>query len=273
MTLRELYKNLCSLYPESDAAPWDNDGIACLPDPAREVTRVLIALDATPAAVEEAISTGAQLLLTHHPLIFHPLKGLDPASEPARLLLRLARADVALFSLHTRFDAARDGVNDALAEVLNLEEVQPFEVEDLPIGRVGDLPASMTVWVLADELARDTPASHVDYFRAVGHGDRERDPSLISRIAVCGGKGDDAVDGALAAGAQALVTGEMGYHNATAAARRGLSVLLCGHYASEFPGLATLADVLRKMGISSPAVYFESGLLPSCLLAPAEDEE
>lgn len=118
MNINEFQQFFDRRVPRALSCSWDNDGLLCCSDPAREVKRVLVALDVTEAVAETAVAGDFDLLLTHHPLIFRPIKALEPSINVPRKLLKLACAGVSAIALHTRLDALIDGVNDALAAAL-----------------------------------------------------------------------------------------------------------------------------------------------------------
>ena len=159
MTVSQLYDILNQRIPQSLSCDWDNDGLMCCPEPDREVRRVLVCLDATAEMVEKAVAEAFDVILTHHPLVFHKLPALDPSDPVARKLIRLARAGVAVMSFHTRLDALGGGVNDALATRLGLIDAIPYGEES--IGRVGRLPAPMPLSDFAELVKRALGVPHV----------------------------------------------------------------------------------------------------------------
>lgn len=250
MTVKELYLFLENKIPAALSAPWDNDGLACAPEPEKEVRRVLVALDPTAAAVEHAISGGFDVLLTHHPLLFRGIKALVPfgGTVPAKLL-RLARAGVSAMSFHTRLDAVEGGVNDVLAKMLQLTDVVPFgPVGEVPCGRIGTLPAP----VCAVELARTVKELlHAPAVALSGEG-------CVQRIALLGGEGGDYVDAARDAGADLFLSGSIGYHRMLDAPEEGLLLIEAGHYATELPVCTHLAALVHG---ADPTVEVE--ILPT----------
>jgi dinuclear metal center YbgI/SA1388 family protein len=124
--IQDLVGLIHRLYPPALAEEWDSVGLH-VGDPAAEVSRVLVCLDPTEAVLEEAEKRGAQAVVSHHPLIFRPMKNLVPAGETGRTVFRAVRAGIAVICAHTNLDRARDGLNDWLAARLGLDEVQPLE--------------------------------------------------------------------------------------------------------------------------------------------------
>ena len=238
MTVKQLYHALEERIPRSLSAEWDNDGLSCLPDEKRPLSRVLVALDATEEVVDLAISGGYDLLLTHHPLLFRGVKALTPCESVPRKLLKLARADVAAISFHTRLDAVEGGVNDILATSLGLSDLHAFAPDgEVPCGRIGTLVAPLD----ADELARRVcEALHVSRVIVSGKGE-------VRTVAVLGGEGGDFVAAARRAGADAFVSGRIGYHRMLDAAEDGIILIEAGHFATEVAVCHALARMVRAL--------------------------
>lgn len=239
VTLAELLSALERLAPRGLAEPWDNPGLQ-VGHPAAQISAVMVALDAGEAQVREAASSGCQALVTHHPLIYEPLRALR-LDEPVGAALALAvRQEVAVACAHTNLDAAAWGVSQVLAERLGLKDVAPLAPSGNPgegMGRLGSLAGPVTLAELA-ALCRERLGA--DIIRCVAGGSEE-----IRRVAVCGGSGGALIGAALAAGAQALVTGDIRYHQAREAEGR-LALADCGHFFGERPVLERLAERLGE---------------------------
>lgn len=226
MTAREIYDYLNTLAPFDTAEEWDNVGLL-VGSPEDPVDSILVTLDATEGALDAADGVGAQLIITHHPVIFSPLKRLDKGSIP----YRLAQAGRSVICAHTNLDKAAGGVNDTLAELLGLTDVRPTSDG---LCRIGTLPAAVN----ADALAQ-TVAATLGCTVRVNSGDG------IRTVAVCGGSGGDFIDGPAGA-ADAFVTGEVRHHEWLAANENGLTVIEAGHYATEAPVITTLCSRLAE---------------------------
>ncbi len=243
--LREVLAALDARYDPALAASWDAVGLVC-GDPDEPVRRVLFAVDPTSDVVDEVIQTGADLLVTHHPLLLTPVHGV-PAHDPkGRLVHRLIRANAALFVAHTNADkAAGHGVNDALAAVLGLTGTVPLEPVDgdpsAGLGRVGDLPSPITLREFADLAAAALPAT-VGGVRVAGDPER-----TVRRVAVCGGSGGSVAAVAAAAGADVFLTSDLKHHPVSEAGEvPGPALCDVAHFASEWPWLPMAADVLGR---------------------------
>ena len=244
MTVKELYRILEERFPPSLSAEWDNDGVMCCPDPDAPVRRVLCTLDVTEAAVDYAVRSGADLILSHHPLLFHPLSALTAETAVGRKLIALLRAGVSVLSFHTRADAAEGGVNDILATLFGLVEVCPFADG---LGRIGMLPTART----AEGFAADVAA--LLGVPAVTLGDAGRP---VRRVAVLGGSGKGEVAAAIAAGADTFLSGRLSYETVNEAKELGINLLEAGHFYTEAPFMRRLAEELRGYGLATD--YFDS---------------
>jgi dinuclear metal center YbgI/SA1388 family protein len=238
-------------YPPGLAEPWDAVGLVC-GDPDEPVTRVLVAVDPVPETVQEAIDTGAQLLVTHHPLLLRGVHGVPADAPKGRLVHRLIRAGVGLFTAHTNADSADPGVSDALAAALGVgvtAALQPRGLEPTGrrgLGRVGELAEPETLAEFAARAAAALPATAWGV-RAAGDPDR-----LVRTVAVCGGAGDSALDAATDAGVDVYLTADLRHHPASehllAGSLPGRStpaLVDVAHWASEHPWCGQAASVIR----------------------------
>ncbi|WP_432544623.1 Nif3-like dinuclear metal center hexameric protein [Kineococcus sp. SYSU DK002] len=246
-TLRQVIDVLESLHPPGWAQPWDAVGLVC-GDPAAPVRRVHFAVDPTTEVVEEAVAAGADLLVTHHPLLLRPVNSVAATTFKGAVVHRAVTAGLAIHVAHTNADAGAPGVSDALARVLDLDHLVPLEPlpdrPDLGIGRVGDLAAPERLGDFADRVAAALPETEQGV-RVAGDPD-----ALVRRVAVCGGSGDSLFDRVRASGADVYVTADLRHHPASEARERaafedGRPYLVdVAHWASEWPWLAGCADRL-----------------------------
>ena len=235
-TVNELYEAMQRIAPLELAESWDNPGL--LVDCGRPVDRVLVTLDITPDVVQEAVAKGCGLIVAHHPVIFSPLKRLAPKDVP----FQLVQNGISAICMHTNLDAAEGGVNEVLAGMFGMRNWESFAGG---CGRVGEVDL-ITVPELAQK-AQDAlgkrcnrpetgPAVQVKY----------TDSGMpVQRLAVISGAGGSLFEEAIAVGADCLLTGEANHHHACDAARLGLSLIAAGHYATEFPVTAAVAERLR----------------------------
>jgi dinuclear metal center YbgI/SA1388 family protein len=238
-TVGEIAHVLEQLAPLALAEDWDNVGLL-VGDVGWPAERIMTCLTVTPETVAEAIERKAQLIVSHHPLPFRPIKSITSATTPGKLLLQLIRESIALYSPHTAFDSASAGINQHLAIGLGLQEIRPLTPSasdpEVGVGRCGLVGEPLTL----DELAERTKNFlNADAVRVVGHPDQS-----VNRVAIACGSGGSLLDCAIAAECDGLVTGEMTFHHCLEAEARGIQVVLAGHFASERFALLSLADYL-----------------------------
>ena len=231
-----LYQYLEERIPRELRCEWDNDGLMCCPDPDAEVKKVLLALDISEKMVELAISEGCDLILSHHPLVFRPVKALTDAQATPRKLIRLVKHGITAISFHTRLDALAGGVNDVLAARLGLSNVEAFGENGEMMGRVGEIPTELSLPEFAAFVKETLGAPAVLY-----NGERP-----VKRVAVLGGNGDDFIFAAKASGADTYVSGRLGYHPMASAGEDGINLIEAGHFYTENPVLSVLADMVKS---------------------------
>lgn len=250
ITVGEVVDRLDAAYPPGFAESWDAVGLVC-GDRTEPVRRVLCCVDPVAATVDEAIDSGAQLIVAHHPLLLRGVHGV-PADEPkGRLVHRLVRAGVALYCAHTNADIANPGVSDALATAIGLAIDGPLDPHPTAgpgagSGRIGRLPAPESLTDFVQRVADALPATA---WGVRGAGDPNR---LISSVAVCGGAGDSHLTHAVQAGVDAFVTADLRHHPAAEHLLRGdvpggavPALVDVAHWASEWPWCEQAATVVR----------------------------
>jgi dinuclear metal center YbgI/SA1388 family protein len=236
------------LAPLELAESWDNVG-HLWGDASRPVERVMTCLTLSPDVAEEAIRERADLIVAHHPILFRPVQRLTHETPAGQMLFALARHDVAVYSAHTAYDNAVEGINRQLADRLELEAVVPLRAATrgadhaLPdahpgIGRMGRLSHPHT---LAEFVARVKEQLGVGELLVVGPLE-----SRIERVAIACGAGGEFIDDAIRQSCQVLVTGEARFHACLDARERGLALVLLGHFLSEQPAMRTLAEQIRR---------------------------
>ena len=234
LTVRQVYDFINEFAPFETQVAYDNSGLL-VGHPDQAVTGVHFALDVTDKVIDEALENGANLIVTHHPMMFSPIKRLVETDYQARLLCRLIRGGISLISAHTNLDQAAGGINDVLAARIGLTYITGEGFV-----RVGTLPASMT----AAELAQHISKTLGDTVRVMGNP-----LAMVERVGMCSGSGADEWPAAAALGAQAFLTGEAKHHIALEAAAAGVVILEAGHHATEEPGIFALADALQNSGL------------------------
>lgn len=230
-TVKDVYSFIDSFASFSTQCEWDNSGII-VGDTRKEVKKIAVVLDITPQAVEYAKNEGVDLIVSHHPVIFRAVKSITD-SNPAFLL---AGSGIAAICTHTPLDIAKGGVNDALAEALGFDNAFPLSEDgETAMIRVAEIPEA-TGEALAKLCAEKLGS-------AVRLSDSGRS---IRRVALCGGAGADFAPDAFNSGCDALITGDASHHEFLDAQALGLTLIAAGHFETENPVVARLADMLGK---------------------------
>ncbi|MEX0795029.1 MAG: Nif3-like dinuclear metal center hexameric protein [Pirellulaceae bacterium] len=243
LNLRVICDYLETFAPTWLAEPWDNVGLL-VGDADQTVRRIMTTLTITPSVVEEAVAAHVDLLVAHHPLPFHASKRLTTETTAGAMLLRLVRHGVAIYSPHTSFDSCRAGINQRLAENLELSAIEPLVVKPAPeeiehpvgVGRFGMLEESSSL----DDLATQAKSLfEVAQVQVIGRGDQP-----IQKVGLACGSAGGFLEMALAQGCDCFITGETNFHTCLEAEARGIGMILLGHYASERFALRQLAEEL-----------------------------
>ncbi len=245
MTVNQLEKYFDGKLSRAMSCEWDNDGLMLCQNSEKEVKKALLTLDVTEQAIKKAIDIGADAIFTHHPFIFKPLKTLCDTSKRSKLIFELVRHDIAVFSYHTRLDAAEGGVNDILSELLMLKNIKPMGEGELALGRIGDIsPCTL------DEIAYRL--KNVLAAQSICVAESDRYDGRIERVSVLGGACDsEYVYAAIEGEADLLVCGDASYNLVLDANLDGISVICAGHYASENPVLSYFECQLKGLGVQT----------------------
>lgn len=231
MLVQDVYNLINQIAPFDTQADFDNAGLL-VGDPQQDVTGIHFALDVTDRVIDDAIAHQANLLVTHHPLMFSARKHLLETDYEGHLLLRLIRNNISFIAAHTNFDQASGGMNDTLAKLLNLQNVSGEGFL-----RVGDLPSPMT----AEDFAAFAERQLGDSVRIMGNHQ-----ALLHRIGLCTGGGCDEWRNAYDMKADGYITGEVKHHVALDAAAHHVVMFEAGHFATENPGVFALMHTLQK---------------------------
>jgi dinuclear metal center YbgI/SA1388 family protein len=245
---------LQGIAPFDLAQSWDNVGLL-VGSPDGRVTSILLALDPTTALIAEAERCNAELVITHHPAIFHPLKSLRSDNPSERVLHAAVQAGIHLIGCHTNLDAAYGGVNDVLAQLLNLEDTVPL----LPEGGGGNCNGGKTglgrIGVLTEPVSSESFLEQLYTVLSppwlLEAGPR---PETVSKVAVCGGSCSDISVTALAAGADVFITSEVKHDVARWAEEAGFWLIDGGHFATEYPAMEGLRQLLVERLAASDMV-------------------
>ena len=237
MKVKDIIRVIEEFAPLSLQEGWDNSGL-CIGSPEDVVSSVLLGLDCTPELVDEAIACGADMIVTHHPLIFSGLKKISPDDPVGEAVMKAIKAGISIYSAHTSADKVIAGVSGAMAARLGLEDVQILDEdgEGTGLGVVGNLPEPLS----AEEAVKLVKKSFgLKAMRASRPVDGK-----ISRIAMCGGSGGSLIGAAMKSGAQLYISGDISYHNFFT--REGFMIMDIGHYESEIEIVDILFSLLKK---------------------------
>lgn len=225
MKCRDVIAFLERLAPPLYAESWDNPGLL-VGNREKEIHKILVAVDATDRVIEEACLAGADMLVTHHPLIFKSLKAVNEEDFTGRRVRRLIREDICYYAMHTNFDIAGD-MAGLVAKKLPFQETRVLTetADGLGLGRIGRLKEPMTVRRLTEMIKESLQIPN-----AVLYGDVER---IIEMVAVMPGSGASEIGAAVRQGAELMVTGDIGHHEGIDALAQGLMLLDAGHYGLE----------------------------------------
>ncbi len=242
---KDIIAELEKLAPASMACDWDNPGLLA-GRLNKEVNKILIALDVTTEVLDQAAREGADMIVTHHPLVFRALKKINDQHFISRRIVNMIQTDISYFAMHTNFDCAPGCMADLAAERAGICNGQPLEVtgeaDGVPfgIGKVGELEQPVTVL----ELARKVKEAFGLPFVLV-YGERQV-CGLVRRVAVSPGAGGSMIEHGLASGAEVLITGDIGHHDGQDAAENHMAVIDAGHYGLEHIFLPFLKGYLEE---------------------------
>jgi dinuclear metal center YbgI/SA1388 family protein len=243
INLDDLISDLRTIAPRELDEDWDNGGFQ-INMGNKVVNKILISLEITNDVIEEASELGVDFIVTHHPLIFKRLDVIDATTITGNYIIKLINKGITVYSSHTSFDSVFGGNNDYLAELLGLQKVRRLKLwtphgSKEQIGRMGILKKSLTLGQVTD-LVKDKLNLN-ETFRIVGHPNKN-----IRTVAVCTGAGGDSLEAVVKSKCDLYITGEISHHEAQMAKEIGLSIIVVGHYASEFIFIKNFADKLRK---------------------------
>ena len=223
--------------PLSIQESWDNSGLI-VGSPEQEVHGALIGFDCTPELVDEAVSCGADMIITHHPLIFQGLRKVSPDGPTGLALMKAVKGGIAVYAAHTTADKVIEGVSGAMARRLGLKDVKVLdeEAEGIGLGAVGDLAESMGS---AEFIAHVKSCFGLSMVRCSHPLDIP-----VRRVAMCGGSGSSLIGKAMESGAQAYICGDISYHHFFTP--KNFMVIDIGHFEGEVEICRVLFSLIRK---------------------------
>ena len=250
-TVKKVFDFINSIAPFEKQCEWDNSGLV-VGDPLQEISKVGVVLDITADAIRYAAENGIDLIISHHPVIFRAIKSVT-ADDPAYMLIK---NNISAICAHTSLDISKGGVNDALADALGFENAVPLSDS----GETEMIRICETAEMSADELSK-LISKKLSTCVSVADGNKS-----IKKVALCGGAGGDFLFDVAASGCDAFITGEAKHHEFLAAKEFGLTLITAGHFETENPVVAVLAEKIRNefdceiqiIPQSSPVKYFKT---------------
>lgn len=244
--LKDVLVVLEEIAPSFAAEEWDNPGLQ-VGYSSQVIKKIFVSVDPTLKAVRKASNRDSQLLLTHHPLIFNPISEIDQESYPGDVIFEAFRKGISIVSAHTNLDMIRGGINDMLADLFGLLDVELLhkrvdsEMDDAGLGRIGYLPDRVRLSAMTETVKEVLRAERI---KVVGLKN-----SMIKRVAVVGGSGGGMISLASRKGADLLITGDVSHHEAREAENLGLALIDGGHFHTEKAALRLFADRLKDVFI------------------------
>ena len=242
MLLREIINSIESVAPRSAQEAWDNSGMQ-VGDTGRDIRSVLLTTDVTTDVVNEAIMHGCDLIISHHPLLFHGLKQVCGQTPQARVVEMAIKHDIAIYSAHTNLDSVVGGINTRLADKLGVTGYRLLvtgENGQTGLGIIGTLPQPMHYEDFIAHVRETLDCTYVRYTRAKNE--------MIQTVALCGGSGAEFIGEAIAQGADVYLTADCKYHEFQDADGQ-IGLIDIDHWISERHTREIFRDILAPLGV------------------------
>ena len=244
MKVNDIAKKLEKLFPPELAEGYDNIGLL-LGDGEKQIKKILVTLDTNLAVAKEAVKVGADMIVSHHPILFGGTKRIDYGTPTGKMLKLLIENDIAVFAAHTNLDSAKGGINDSLAKLFGIKDAEVLEPNAVNpkagLGRYGKLKKPVTL----AELAKITKEKlNTPCVRMSGRPD-----TVIETLAVASGSCSEVVPTATKKGCQAIITGDMKYHETIENVEAGICIIDAGHYPTETIAMEIFESVLKSGGV------------------------
>lgn len=240
MKVKEITEIIEKFAPLELAEDWDNSGLIS-GNPEKAVKKVYITLDMFKFNIDEAVREGADMIISHHPILFRGVKKIDYSSQQGYILKKLIEKDIALYAAHTSMDSAKGGINDHLAKKLGIYDTEVIakspKYDGCGLGRIGNLKSETTLKEYAKTVKKvlNTP-----FVRISGNED-----TVIKRVGVGGGACDDLIGDAISGGADVFVTADMKYHICADSVDSGITIIDAGHFPTENFVTEIFEDLLK----------------------------
>ncbi len=243
MKISDLLNKIEEFAPLSLAYEWDNCGLIC---GSKEdvISGVCVCLDVSLEVIKKAVENGCNTVMSHHPFIFGKINRVDTSSYFGKMLKEIIKNDINVISMHTNIDKAQNGINQRLAKILSLENIEVLEKDthnpNVGLGRMGTLKEGVSLAEFSEVVAKKLNTN----VRVVGDMNTQ-----ITKVAVGGGSCIELADLAIMSGCDVFVTGDTKYHNAMDAQRDGLCIIDAGHYATEICVVDIFKELLEDLNI------------------------
>lgn len=224
LDVRTVFDALEWLAPCGTKEEWDNVGLM-VGSLSSQIKGILIALDCTEGVINEAVESGANLIITHHPFIFNPVNKIDYDNLIGEKIRKLIKNDINVISMHTNLDKAIGGVNDTLCQAIDLYNIENITDEQLSLGRIGELKKSMTLKDFAGYVKQKLNAPVVKYIGS--------DEKLIKKVAVVSGSGSEFYGEAIRKNADVFLTSEVKHNIAVEVMDKDFAIIDAGHFETE----------------------------------------
>lgn len=242
MKFKDIHEVLNQIAPEELQENWDNSGIQILVNKNQNISKILTCLEISDKVIKEAESHAADLIVTHHPLIFGKLLSINDKEITGNQLISLIQNKISVYSSHTSFDSAKNGTNQYLAELIGLHDIVPMipaEIEGCGMGRYGNLTEAVSLNHLLNKLLEVCGRTDIRVAGPV--------PDKIHKLALCTGSGAEFIKLAYESGCDAYITGDVKYHDARLADDLGICVIDAGHYGTEVIFAENMAQQLKDI--------------------------
>ena len=238
MLCKDIIEIIERTYPRQAAMEWDNVGLL-VGRTDKEVNSVLVALDLTDEVLKEAVESKVDMIVTHHPLIFAPLKKITNEHFIGNRVVNLLQHDISYYAMHTNYDVL--GMAQLAGDLFGLNSTEALDVTDAEsqegIGRIGDLEHTITLEACCKRVKESFALDAVKVF-----GDMKRE---IKRVAISPGSGKSMLKAALAKKADVLITGDIDHHEGIDAVAQGTAIIDAGHYGLEHIFIKDMTEYLR----------------------------
>ena len=231
MKLYEIIDVLEKEFPANLAYEWDNVGLL-IGDKNRDIKKVLLVLDVTVDAIKKAIEAGAELILSHHPIMFSPVKKITPETTDGTIIMKALENKISVYAAHTNCDVATGGINAYLAGLFELANAE--DLEENGLGRIGEIKEDVSFGDFIEVVKRKLNTPCVRICGDIKH--------KIKRVAVGSGACADSINVAIEKNADVMITGDVKYHEMLDAEMKGICVIDAGHYPTEI----VVTDIFEK---------------------------